>query len=106
MWLDRSVRWSDSRKQWKGMPRRSDLFTCGYGKMKQDTFEIEVILLSEPAEVMKVISDMREHHKVHPLIVKVEKAADTPEGVRGIYSVAETYQAPATCVNNTTKVIP
>jgi hypothetical protein len=101
--------------------------------MKQGTFEKEIFIQSDTATVVNVISDYSNHHKVHPLIVKVERAKEEPAGVRryfitdslqwgpfkfkityraDILSVTEdtvhteAYQSPGTTVTNVTKVTP
>jgi hypothetical protein len=50
--------------------------------MKQGTFEKEIFILSDAKTVINVIADYSQHHKIHPLIIKVERATDEPEGVR------------------------
>lgn len=101
--------------------------------MKQGTFEKEIFIQSDTATVVNVISDYSNHHKVHPLIVKVERAKEEPAGVRryfitdslqwgpfkfkityraDILSVTEdtvhteAYQSPGTFITNVTKVMP
>ena len=101
--------------------------------MKQGTFEKEIFIKSDAATVINVIADYSQHHKIHPLIVKVEEAAEAPEGVKrffitdslqwgpfkfkikyqaDILSVThdtvhtQAYQSPGTYVTNMTKVLP
>ena len=50
--------------------------------MKQDTFEEEVFIQSDVASVIELIADYSQHHKIHPLIVHVEKGADPDPGVK------------------------
>lgn len=97
------------------------------------TFEKEIFIQSDPATVINVIADYSKHPKIHPLIVKVERAKDEPAGVKryfitdslkwgpfkfkikyraDIISVTEdtvhteAYQSPGTFVTNITKVTP
>jgi hypothetical protein len=49
--------------------------------MKQGTFEKEIFIQSEAKTVINVIADYSNHHKIHPLIIKVERARDEPTGV-------------------------
>ena len=99
--------------------------------MKQGTFEKEIFIRSDAATVINVIADYSQHHKIHPLIIKVERASEAPEGVKryfitdslqwgpfkfkikyqaDIISVTENtvhteaYQSPNTHVTNATKV--
>ncbi|MCC6501389.1 MAG: SRPBCC family protein [Anaerolineales bacterium] len=101
--------------------------------MKQGTFEKEIFIQSDAATIINVIADYSQHHKIHPLIVNVERVADAPAGVRrytitdslrwgpfkfkikyraDIIAVTndtvhtEAYQAPGTYVTNVTKVTP
>lgn len=101
--------------------------------MRQGTFEKEIFIRSDAATVINAIADYSQHHKIHPLIVKVERAQDAPPGVRrylitdslkwgpfnfkikyraDILAVTddtvhtEAYQSPATTVTNVTKVTP
>lgn len=101
--------------------------------MRQGTFEKEIFIRSDAATVINTIADYSQHHKIHPLIVKVERAQDAPPGVRrylitdslkwgpfnfkikyraDILAVTddtvhtEAYQSPATTVTNVTKVTP
>jgi hypothetical protein len=101
--------------------------------MKQGNFEKEIFIQSDAETVINVIADYSNHHKIHPLIVKVERAKEEPEGVRrylitdnlqlgpfkfkiqyqaDILSVTdntvhtEAYQAPGTYITNITRVIP
>jgi hypothetical protein len=101
--------------------------------MKQGSFNKEIFIKADAVTVMKVISDYSQHHIIHPLIVKVEKADNTPKGVKryfitdslqwgqfkfkikyraDILSVTndtvhtEAYQSPGTYIKNVTKVLP
>lgn len=101
--------------------------------MKQGTFEKEIFIQSDTATVINVIADYRSHHKIHPLIIKVERARDEPADVRRYfitYSLqwgpfkfktkyqadiiavtedtvhTEAYQSPGTYVTNVTKITP
>ena len=101
--------------------------------MKQGTFEKEIFIRSDVRTVINVIADYSQHHKIHPLIVKVEKASNAPEGVRRYFITdslqwgplkfkikyqadilavtedtvhTEAYQSPGTYVTNLTKVTP
>ncbi|KXK13876.1 MAG: Polyketide cyclase / dehydrase and lipid transport [Chloroflexi bacterium OLB14] len=102
-------------------------------RMKQGTFEKEIFIQSDVATVINTIADYSQHHKIHPLIVNVERAKDAPEGVRryfitdslqwgpfrfkikyraDILSVTtdtvhtEAYQFPSTYIVNVTTVTP
>lgn len=101
--------------------------------MKQGRFEKEIFIQSDAKTVINVIADYSNHHKIHPLIVKVERAEEEPEGVHrylitdslqwgpfkfkiqyqaDILSVTdntvhtEAYQSPGTYITNITKVTP
>ena len=101
--------------------------------MKQGTFEKEIFINSDAATVINVIADYSQHHKIHPLIIKVERADNAPEGVRRYFITdslvwgpfkfkikyqadiiavtddtvhTEAYQSPKTFVTNVTKVTP
>ncbi|GAB4453999.1 MAG: hypothetical protein OHK0041_18190 [Anaerolineales bacterium] len=101
--------------------------------MKQGTFEKEIFIRADAATVINAIADYSQHHKIHPLIVKVERAADAPPGVRRYFITdslqwgpfkfkikyradilavtedtvhTEAYQSPGTTVTNVTKVTP
>ena len=101
--------------------------------MKQGSFNKEIFIKADAATVINVIANYSQHHKIHPLIVKVEPATDAPEGVKryhitdslqwgpfkfkikyqaDILSVTEdtvhteAYQVPSTYVTNVTKVTP
>lgn len=50
--------------------------------MKQGTFEKELFIQSDARTVMDVLADYSQHHKIHPLIVKVERAKNEPSGVK------------------------
>ena len=101
--------------------------------MKTRTFEKEIFIQSDAATVVNVIADYSQHPKIHPLIVKVERAKDEPAGIKryfitdslkwgpfkfkikyraDIISVTEdtvhteAYQSPGTFVTNLTKITP
>jgi hypothetical protein len=101
--------------------------------MKQGTFEKEIFIQSDAKTVINVIADYSNHHKIHPLIIKVERAKEEPAGVRryfitdslqwgpfkfkikyqaDIISITadtvhtEAYQSPNTFITNVTKVTP
>ena len=101
--------------------------------MKQGTFEKETFIRSDVKTVVDLIADYAQHHKIHPLIERVERAADEPAGVRryfitdnlqwgpfkfkikyqaDIISVTDdtvhtqAHQSPQTFVENITKVTP
>jgi hypothetical protein len=101
--------------------------------MKQGTFEKQIFIQAEAKRVMAVVSEYSQHHKVHPLIVKV-KSADAPAGILQRYFITdqlqwgpfkfkikyradifeitensvhtEAYQSPNTFVDNVTTVMP
>jgi hypothetical protein len=101
--------------------------------MKQGTFEKEILIKADPETVINLIADYSQHHKIHPLIVKVERATEAPEGVKRYYITdrlqwgpfkfkikyradilsvthntchTEAYQSPGTYVTNITKITP
>ena len=101
--------------------------------MKQGTFEKEIFIQADAKTVIDTIADYSQHHKIHPLIIKVERAQTEPDGVRryfitdslqwgpfkfkikyqaDIIAVTEdtvhtrAYQSPGTYVTNVTKVTP
>lgn len=101
--------------------------------MKKGTFEKEIFIQSDSLTVINVIADYGQHPKIHPLIIRVERAKDEPTGVQryfitdslkwgpfrfkikyraDIISVTEdtvhteAYQAPGTHVTNMTKITP
>ncbi|MBI4761872.1 MAG: SRPBCC family protein [Chloroflexota bacterium] len=101
--------------------------------MRQGIFEKEIFIRSNAATVIRILADYSQHHKIHPLIVKVERAADAPPGVRRYYITdrlqwgpfrfkikyradilsisgnsvhTEAYQSPGTTVTNVTKITP
>ncbi|GAB1471442.1 hypothetical protein MASR2M66_23200 [Chloroflexota bacterium] len=103
------------------------------GIMKQGSFEKNIFIKSDAKTTIELISDYSQHHKIHPLIEKVEHAADAPAGVRryfitdglkwgpfkfkikyqaDIISVTEdtvhtqAYQSPNTYIENITKITP
>lgn len=99
--------------------------------MKQGIFEKEIFIQSDVKNVIAVVSNYSEHHKIHPLIVEVEQA-EAPAGVVGRFFITdqlqwgpfkfkikyradilsisedtvhtEAYQSPNTYVDNVTKV--
>lgn len=101
--------------------------------MKQGTFEKQIFIQAEAKKVLAVVSEFSQHHKVHPLIVKVERAT-APAGVLQRYLITdqlqwgpfkfkikyradilsitedtvhtEAYQSPNTFVDNVTQVTP
>ena len=99
--------------------------------MKQGTFEKEIFIQSDAQTVINVIADYSNHHKIHPLIIKVERAKEEPAGVRRYFITdslqwgpfkfkikyradiiavtedtvhTEAFQSPGTTVTNVTKV--
>jgi len=101
--------------------------------MKQGTFEKEIFIQSDAKTVIDTIADYSQHHKIHPLIIKVERVKDEPDGVRRYFITdslqwgpfkfkikyqadiiavtedtvhTEAYQSPETYVTNVTKVTP
>lgn len=101
--------------------------------MKQGSFSKEIFIKADAETVINVIADYSQHHKIHPLIVKVEEARDVPKGIKrflitdslqwgpfkfkikyqaDILSVThdtvhtQAYQSPGTYVANMTKVTP
>jgi hypothetical protein len=99
--------------------------------MKQGSFEKEIFIQADAKAVVDLIADYSQHHKIHPLIEKVERAASEPEGIRryfitdnlkwgpfkfrikyqaDILSVTHdtvhtrAYQSPNTTVTNLTKI--
>jgi hypothetical protein len=101
--------------------------------MKQGTFEKEIFIQSDAKTVINVIADYSNHHKIHPLIVKVERAKEEPAGIRRYFITdslqwgpfkfkikyradiiaitadtvhTEAYQSPNTFITNVTKVTP
>ena len=59
--------------------------------MKQGTFEKEIFIQSDAKTVINIIADYSQHHKIHPLIIKVERAKDEPAGVRR-YFITDSLQ--------------
>ena len=101
--------------------------------MKQGTFEKEIFIQSDAKTVINVIADYSNHHKIHPLIIKVERAKEEPAGVRRYFITdslqwgpfkfkikyradiiavtedtvhTEAFQSPGTYITNVTKVTP
>jgi hypothetical protein len=99
--------------------------------MKQGTFEKQIFIQSDVAAVVGVVANYSQHHKIHPLIKKVEQVQEAPAGVQrffitdrlqwgpfkfkikyraDIISVTqdtvhtEAYQSPGTYITNITKV--
>jgi hypothetical protein len=102
-------------------------------RIKTRTFEKEIFIQSDAATVINIIADYTQHPKIHPLIIKVERAKDEPVGTKryfitdsrkwgpfefkskyrtDIISVTEdsvyteTYRPPGTFVTNLTKITP
>jgi len=59
--------------------------------MKQGTFEKEIFIQSDAETVINVIADYSQHHKIHPLIINVERASNAPAGVRR-YFITDSLQ--------------
>ncbi|HSO13285.1 MAG TPA: SRPBCC family protein [Anaerolineales bacterium] len=101
--------------------------------MKQGTFEKEIFIQADAATVIDIIANYSNHHKIHPLIIKVERAQNEPAGVRRYFITdslqwgpfkfkiryqadiiavtedtvhTEAYQSPGTYITNITKVTP
>ena len=101
--------------------------------MKTRTFEREIFIQSDTATVINVIADYTQHPKIHPLIIKVERAKDEPPGTKRYYITdsrkwgpfkfkikyradiisvtedtvyTEAYQPPGTFVTSLTKITP
>jgi len=101
--------------------------------MRQGTFEKQIFIKSDVSSVIGVISNYDQHHEIHPLIEKVERAGQSPPGVQrffitdrlqwgpfkfrikyqaDIISVTgdtvhtQAYQSPNTYVTNISKVTP
>lgn len=101
--------------------------------MKQGSFEKEIFIRSDVKTVTDLIADYSQHHKIHPLIEKVERVREEPAGTRryfitdnlqwgpfkfrikyqaDIISVTEdtvhteAYQTPGTYITNVTKISP
>jgi hypothetical protein len=101
--------------------------------MKQGSFEKEIFIQSDVKTVINTIADYSQHHKIHPLIQKVERAKDEPANVRRYFITdslqwgpfkfkikyqadiiaitadtvhTEAYQSPQTYVTNVTRVTP
>jgi len=49
--------------------------------MKQGTFEKQIFIQADAKTVINVIADYSNHHEIHPLIIKVERAPDAPEHI-------------------------
>ena len=50
--------------------------------MKQGSFDEEIFIDSDVVTVIDLIADYSQHHKIHPLIVDVEKGTDPGPGVK------------------------
>jgi len=101
--------------------------------MKQGIFEKEIHIQADAATVIHLIADYSQHHKIHPLIEKVERASAEPAGVRRYFITdrlqwgpfqfkikyradiitvtedtvhTEAYQSPQTFITNLTRVTP
>jgi len=59
--------------------------------MKQGTFEKEIFIQSDAKTVIDIIADYSNHHKIHPLIIKVERAEHAPADVRR-YFITDSLQ--------------
>jgi len=53
--------------------------------MKQGTFEKQIFIRSDVATVIGVVANYSQHHKIHPLIMKVERAPDAPAGLQRFF---------------------
>jgi hypothetical protein len=101
--------------------------------MKTKTFKKEIFIQSDTATVIGVIADYSQYPKIHPLIIKAERAKEEPTGVKryfitgslkwgpfkfktryraDIISVADdtvytnVYRPPGTFVTNLTRITP
>lgn len=101
--------------------------------MKQGIFEKQIFIQSNVETVVGIVANYNQHHKIHPLIEKVEQAKESPAGVQRFFITdrlqwgpfkfkikyradiiavtkdtvhTEAYQAPGTYVTNITKVTP
>src|SRR5687768_11490948 len=99
--------------------------------MKTRTFEKVIFIQSDAATVINIIADYTQYPKIHPLIIKVERAKDESAGTKryfityirkwgpfkfkkkyraDIISVTEdtvhteAYQPPGTFITNLTKI--
>jgi len=59
--------------------------------VKKGTFEKEIFIQSDAATVINVIADYSQHPKIHPLIIKVERAKDEPAGIKR-YFITDSLQ--------------
>ena len=59
--------------------------------MKQGIFEKEIFIRSDAKTVISIIADYSQHHKIHPLIIKAERAKEEPAGVRR-YFITDSLQ--------------
>ena len=62
--------------------------------MKQGTFEKEIFIRSDAQTVINVIADYSNHHKIHPLIIKVERAKDEPANIRRYFITDSLHWGP------------
>lgn len=53
--------------------------------MKQGIFEKKIFIKSDVTSVIRVISNYDQHHKIHPLIEKAERADQSPAGVQRFF---------------------
>lgn len=101
--------------------------------MKTRSFEKEIFIQSDAGTVLNVVADYTQYPKIHPRIIKVERARDEPMGTKryfitdswkwgpfkfkrkyraDIISITEdtvhteAYQPPGTFVTNLTKLTP
>jgi hypothetical protein len=101
--------------------------------MKQGTFERQIHIRTDSATVIRLLADYSQHHRIHPLIEKVERAKEEPAGMKRYFITdhlqwgpikfkikyradilavtedtihTEAYQSPQTFITNITKVIP
>jgi len=101
--------------------------------MKTKTFKKEIFIQSDTVTVIGLIADYSQYPKIHPLIIKAERAKDEPAGVKryfitgslkwgpfkfktryraDIISVADdtvytnVYRPPGTFVTNLTRITP
>lgn len=62
--------------------------------MKQGIFEKEIFIQSDAKTVINVIADYSQHPKIHPLIIKVERAQNEPAGVRRYFITDSLHWGP------------
>ena len=119
----------DSKKKTSEVCAHPSIITT----MKQGTFQKEIFIVSDAKTVINIIADYSNHHKIHPLIIKVERAKDEPAGARRYFSTdslqwgpfkfkikyradiiavtedtvhTEAFQSPGTHITNVTKIMP